>query len=215
MEITKTIMEAPSKSEALYVDQKYTVTATLCDRFENPLDRGGHKVLTYLEHEKQGLHDSTALNVANHRVTVEDKHDGTYAVSIELLSAGGHLNYFPVVTYLHFDIDTKAGPKDEDPNIAKQSKLAPVKLVFNKREDDAAPPRLLRRRTSSAGLMMSPAPAPAPLPHAQKTVPTGIGKEPRLQGAVSSVGSATSSSGGQHGTGDAKASGSQRSKGSN
>jgi hypothetical protein len=118
--------------QPMMIDQEYHFLARLRDRFGNHVDKGGENARARLIHVKQGLHDSTELHLDNHKVEVEDQHDGTYLVQLELISSGGHLNHFPIAIEMYFILDDE-DDSDFDPSRRKDN-LPPLKLTFLKNE---------------------------------------------------------------------------------
>ena len=78
------MLEMPSADEPGYIDQLFTFPIRTRDRFGNFLSKGGVKMSARLIYHKQSVHDQTTLTDENHVATVEDKHDGTYELQVEL-----------------------------------------------------------------------------------------------------------------------------------
>ena len=150
----KSVFEDPQGVRApggeLYVDHEYTILVRLRDRFGNYLDRGGAKAVGRLEHEKQGLHDSTVLTSSNHNVTVVDNNNGTYMIKLLTTTSTGQLTYFPMITKLFFILGD-----DQDNDFTRNREMPQLQLRFQKmkkgadQEDDSAANRKSKERRRS------------------------------------------------------------------
>ena len=132
---------APEHAEQLVADLD-TPTAVMLhthDKFGNACTRGGLRIAGRLQLIKQGVNDNKILMPNNHSVTIDDLHNGTYAVKIACqISATVKL-----IVNMDKDLPGASG------------ELPPMQLVFERDEDAAA------AQASKAALATAPALAAA------------------------------------------------------
>lgn len=138
----------------LHMDEPYTVTLQLVDRFGNELDRGGAVVGARFVYIKQGVYDNTVLNGTNHLISIDDRHDGTVTITLQLM----RMTYLPSQINLVVNLDKD--PKERPNGI----ELPPVLLTFSKNPEEqaadelagAATPAALKRSKTQA-MVLTPA----------------------------------------------------------
>ena len=125
-DITRCVVRPPPE-ETMFIETKYEAVLETFDQYGNASTSGGAVVSARLQYVKQGIHDATILNSMNHAVSIEDRHNGKYVISVHLFKIAS-VKFMDVNLLVNMDRDPKERPNGID--------LQPLLLRFWKREEE-------------------------------------------------------------------------------
>ena len=171
----------PPEEETLLTEETYVVILQMRDKYSNKCSRGGDVVSAKLGYIKQGVADSTQMTSDNHTINVEDRADGTYAISINLMLGKSEKAPFPsgVNVEVNLDRDSKERPTGIN--------LEPLSLWFQRNPATQAASgglkgagKLVQSANHAIKMMKGPGGkggAPAAAPAAAAPAPASAGKD--------------------------------------